>query len=426
MKKLIYLLLAVALTAGGGYYIHRQILAYGDPGYVIVGYGGWAIESSLFVVATALFVAFVVLYAFMRLVIETLRLPKTLRRRTGEKRSRRSQKALITGLIETAEGNWEKAERNLIRHAADSGVPLINYLTAARAAHSRGAIEQRDEYLKLAHENTPEAELAVGLIRAELQLSNQQFEEALESLTQLDKIAPSHAAVLRMQHQAYAQMEDWEGVRRLIPSLHANKVMMEAEIKLLETEAYSALLKQAAERKNPAELEELWKSIPQHIRASQGIQALYFAAMIEAGAGETIEGHLAAALTKEWNETLLVLYGAIRFSKPAQQLIRAEAWYPKHRNDAVLLRILGKLARRANDWEKARDYLEKSLSIEESVEGYRLMGDVLLNLNDAEGAAQYYRKGLFYASDEVVTQIEHNPSGELAEPTELPADAVPA
>lgn len=415
MKKLLYLLIAAGLAAGGGYYIRQQIIAQGDPGYVIVGYGEWALETSLFVVATALFIAFVLLYALIRLVIQTLRLPRILKRRRGEKRSRRSHEALINGLIETAEGNWEKAERNLIRHAADSGLPLINYLTAARAAHQRGAIEQRDEYLKMAHENTPEAELAVGLIRAELQLSNQQFEEAIENLTQLDKIAPSHAAVLRMRHQAYAQMEDWEGVRRLIPSLHSSKIMMEAEIRLLETETYSALLKKASEKENPAVLEELWKTIPDHIRSGQGIQALYFAAMIDSGAGDVIEGHLAAALTKEWNETLLVLYGAIHFPNPAQQLIRAEAWYPKHQNDAVLLRILGKLALRAKDLPKAQAYLEKGLGIEESVEGYRLMGDVLLQLKDADSAAQAYRKGLFYASNEVITQIEHNPSGEVSE-----------
>lgn len=416
MRRILFLLLTIGLTAAAGYFIHQQIIAGGDPGYVVVGYQEWAVETTLFAAATALFVAFVALYALIRLVVQTLRLPRLLSRRRGEKRSRRSQQALINGLIETAEGNWEKAERNLIRHAADSGVPLINYLTAARAAHSRGAIEQRDEYLKMAYENNPEAELAVGLIRAELQLSNQQFEAALENLTQLDQIAPSHAAVLRLQHQAYAQMEDWEGVRRLIPSLHSSKIMIEAEIRLLEAETYSGLIKKASERKNPAELEEVWRSIPDHVRTTPGIQTLYFAAMIEAGAGDTVEGHLAAALTKEWNETLLVLYGAIHFPDAGRQLVRAEAWYPKRQNDPVLLRILGKLSLRAKDLGKAQSYLQRSLELEESVEAYRLMGDVLLQLQDASAAAQAYRKGLFYASNEVITQIEQNPTGDAIAP----------
>jgi HemY protein len=139
---------------------------------------------------------------------------------------------------------------------------------------------------------------------------------------------------------------------------------------------------------------------------------LFFAAMIEAGAAEEVEGRLRAALTKEWNATLLALYGAMKLPDAAAQLARAEAWYPKHQKDPVLLRILGKLALRINDAEKARGFLERSLALEESVEGFRLMGDALLKIGDAEAAAQFYRRGLFYASDEVITQIEHNPMGE--------------
>jgi HemY protein len=218
-------------------------------------------------------------------------------------------------------------------------------------------------------------------------------------------------------------MEDWEGLRRLIPSLHSGKVMMEAEIRLLETSTYAALLKNAAETHDAEELESLWKTIPEHVRAAQGIQTLFFAAMIEAGAAEKVEGRLRAALTKEWSETLLVLYGAMKLPDPAGQLARAEAWHSKHQNDPVLQRILGKLAFRADDLEKARTYLERSLALEQSVEGYRLMGDVLLKLGNARSAADFYRRGLFYASDEVITQIEQHPTGERIEDEALDGTA---
>jgi len=416
-KAVIYVLIALSIAAGVGFFVHRQLTA-GDAGYVIIGYDRWVMESSLFVMAIALVVAFVLFYFLIRVILQAMSLPKILKKRGGELRSKRSQDALITGLIESAEGNWEKAERNLIRHAADSGAPLINYLTAARAAHSRGAVEQRDEYLKLAHETMPEAELAVGLTRAELQLSNKQFEAALESLTQLNKIAPSHATVLRLTHQAYAQMEDWEGLHRLLPALHKNKVLMEAEIKLLETETYSALLKQRSETGDVTELREIWATMPGHIRASTGIQTLYFAAMIEAGAGEEVEEELRRALGEEWDETLLVLYGCIQLSDREKQLRNAETWLGPHPKDAVLFRVLGKLAIRNKQWNKARDYLEKSLEVETSVEAYQLLGDLLHRQNDFAGACHYYRNGLMFASSEVVAQIEQNPAGEIVEPVE--------
>lgn len=418
MKRvLIYVVIAVSIATGVGLLAHR-VLTAGDAGYVIIGYDRWVLESSLLVMLLTLIVAFVLFYILVRIVLKAMSLPKTIRKRGGELRSKRSQEALIAGLIETAEGNWEKAERNLIRHAADSGAPLINYLTAARAAHARGAVEQRDEYLNLAREVAPESELAVELTRAELHLSNKQFEEALESLTHLNRIAPSHAAVLRLTHQAYAQMENWEGLRRLLPDLHRNKVLMEAEVKLLETETYSALLRQKSETRDVTALREIWATIPDHIRSSTGIQALYFAAMIEAGAGEEIEDELRRALGEEWDETLLVLYGCIELSDREKQLQHAESWLGPHPNDAVLFTVLGKLAIRNKLWTKAKDYLEKSLAVEPSVEAYQLLGDVLHRQNDFAAACHYYRSGLMFASREVVAQIEQNPSGDSVEPIE--------
>ena len=419
MKSLVFLLIALLVAVGAAFFIHNQLIAEGDPGYAIIGIGHWSVETSLFVMGTVLLLAFAVLYLVIRLIVGTWRLPKVIKRRGSEQRSRQSQEALIAGLIESAEGNWETAEKHLIRHAANSGVPLINYLTAARAAHSRGAVDLRDEYLDLAHESMPEAELAVGLTRAELQMSNQQFSEALENLTHLNQIAPSHAKVLKMMHQAYAQAEDWEGLSRLIPQLHQNKVLLEAEIKLLEAETFSAMLRQRSEARDAGALRELWLHIPEHIKSLIGIQELYFAAMIEAGAGAEIEPMLRQTLGREWNDTLLVLYGCVQLPDAAKQLETAESWLARHGRDAVLLRVLGKLAIGAQQPEKAREYLQSSLAAESSVEAYRMMGDLLLKEGDAVNACQYFRNGLLFASNEVVAQIEMIPeAGEMLEATE--------
>ena len=411
MRRFLLILISVFAALGGVAAALSYIATHGGSGYVIVGVGQWSVESTLLLTSVALVLSFLLLYFATRLVVTALRLPKILKKRGHEQRSKRSQEALLAGLIESAEGNWEKAEKQLIRHAANSGVPLINYLTAARAAHSRGALEQRDEYFKMAQETMPEAELAIGLTKAELQLSNQQFEQALESLTQLDKIAPSHAAVLKLKHQAFARAEDWEGLSRLIPNLHANKVMLEAEIKLLETETYSALIKRKAETRDAVALRNLWlEDVPEHIRKSIGIQQLYYAAMIEAGAEVEVEPLVRQALAKEWSETLLVLYGCIHMPDTEQQLGTAEGWSAAHSGDAILLRVLGKLSLRANRLEKAKAYLKSSLAAEPSVEAFQLMGDVLMKQKDPLNACQFFRNGLLFASNGVVALIdEQNP-----------------
>ncbi|QSA96375.1 heme biosynthesis HemY N-terminal domain-containing protein [Methylococcus sp. EFPC2] len=428
-RALILLAIFSIILAGAIFFIHRQLASQGDPGFFVAGIGNWKIETTLILAASAIILSFIALYVVIRIIANTLRLPRVIKQRVREKRGRLSQEALVAGLLASVEGNWENAEKHLIRHAANSGVPLINYLTAARAAHSRGALEQRDEYLRLAHESMPDAELAIGLTKAELQLSNQQFEEALENLTQLELIAPSHAAVLRLKHQAYAQAEDWEGLSHIIPQLHTNKILLEAEIKLLEAETYTALLKQRSEEGGAATLRKVWDTIPAHIREMSGIQQLYFAAMIEAGAGAEVETALRQALSKEWNSTLLVLYGCIQSFDAQQQLALAEeSWLPSHARDAVLHRVLGKLALRVGDREKAAKYLDTSLGIEPSVEAYQLMGDLFLQQNDTPKASQYFRNGLLFASNEVVAQIEQYPQADLdsQEVAEAPAETEPA
>ncbi|SMF97161.1 HemY protein [Methylomagnum ishizawai] len=425
-RKIIFSSVALLLAIGLIVAAYRWLVAHGNAGYVIIGINQWVLETSLYVMVVTTVLGFVAFYIALRLISKALSLPQALKQRSHEQRGRRSQEALITGLLETTEGQWEKAERNLIRHAADSGLPLINYLTAARAAHSRGAHEQRDEYLNLARQAVPKAELAVALTRAELQLSTKQFDQALESLTHLNQIAPSHAAVLRLTHQLYEQMEDWEALHRLIPALHKNKVLMEAEIHRLEADTYAALLRRRAETRDAMQLRELWAHIPQHIRGLTSLESLYCAAMIESGAGTEVEELLRLALGRDWNETLLVLYGCIQMADTEGQLHHAETWLELHPRDPVLLRVLGKLALRIKQRDKARDYIRGSLDIEPSVEAYQLMGDLLFAQKDYVAASNYYRNGLMFASNEAVAAIEEEQQeaavAESAEVSATPAE----
>jgi HemY protein len=333
-------------------------------------------------------------------------LPGQIKNRGKNLNFNRSQEALIAGLVDSAEGNWEKAEKVLIKHASHSGAPLIHYLTAARAAQSRGALDKRDEYLKQAADQAPGSDVAIGLTQAELHLSEKQFGQALETLTRLHTIDPTHASVLKLLHQGYQQAGDWEGIRKLIPSLNTHKVLMEAEIKLLETEAFSKLLKQAAGRGSATEIESLWSEMPDYIRNMKGVLAIYFAAMIDLGAGAKIEGALARALSTTWDQTLVVLFGNVQSIDVARQLETAEQWLPMHPRDAVFLSILGKLSVQCGDNQKAGVYLTKSLSIEPTVPAYQIMGDLLFAQGDKDKASECYKLGLELASSEIIKRID--------------------
>jgi len=406
MKNMIYFLGSLCVAVAAAFLIQNWLTQYEDPGYVLIGMGRWSIETSVMVFAIGQIIGFFLLYIFFRLVGVLFRLPSKLKHKGKNIKFNRSQEALVAGLVDSAEGNWEKAEKVLIKHAANSGAPLLHYLTAAKAAQSRGAIEKRDEYLRKAKEQSGETDIAVGLTQAELHLSANQFDQALETLTNLHSIDSGHASILKLLHQTYQRVGDWEGLRKLIPSLHQNKILMEAEVKLLETETFGSLLRQAAEQGNAEKIQQLWLTIPEHVQSFQGISTIYFAAMIEVGAGEKIQDELVQTIVKGWDDTLLVLFANIQAQDSQKQLQIAEQWLAIHSSNAVLLRILGKISKRCKQMEKAEQYLTKSVGIEPTVAAYQILGDVLIEKGDQGKACDSYRKGLELASNEVVSSVE--------------------
>jgi HemY protein len=406
MKNIIYFLGSLCIAIIAAFLLKNWLTDYNDPGYVLIGFGHWSLETSFVVFAVAQVITFFILYIFFRLLGFLLRLPAQLKSKGKNIKFNRSQEALISGLVDSAEGNWEQAEKILIKHASNSGAPLLHYLTAARAAQSRGAIEKRDEYLRIASEKSGEADLSVGLTQAELHLSSNQFDLALETLTKLQSIDSGHASVLKLLHSTYQKIGDWEGLRKLIPSLHQNKILMEAEVKLLESETFSSLLKQAAKKGDAFEIQELWQSIPEHIKSVQGISIIYFAAMIESKAGVKVEQDIVDSIIKNWDETLLVLYANVQTDDFLKQLQTAEQWLAIHSGSAVLLRILGKISIKCQQMEKAEQYLTKSISIEPTVAAHQLLGDVLIEKGDTNKASDSYRKGLELASSEILNRVE--------------------
>ncbi|MCX7097617.1 MAG: heme biosynthesis protein HemY [Methylococcales bacterium] len=406
MKKLFYFLGALLATVAAAFIVATWLQGFDSPGYVLIGIGHWSLETTLVVFAVSLIIGFFVFYLFFRFLGWLLRLPGNIKNRGKNIKFNRSQEALIAGLVDSAEGNWEKAENILIKHASHSGAPLIHYLTAARAAQSRGAFDKRDEYLKAAAEQAPDSNIMIGLTHAELSLSGNQFEQALETLSRLHSIDPGHASVLKLLHQTYQHVGDWQGIRKLIPSLHTNKILMEAEVKLLEAETFSQLLKNAATAGNSEELQTLWPEVPQHIKKLPGIAAIYFAAMIDAGFGAEIEQELVEALSNHWDDTLLALFGSIQSNDVAKQLETAEKWSYVHQENAVLLSVMGKLAVKCDDILKAESYLAKSIAAEPTVQAYQLLGDVLFSQGDKDNAFTCYKNGLELASSAIVSRID--------------------
>lgn len=391
MKRLVYVLLALVLAVGVG------LVLTNEPGYVLIGYGNWTLETTVSLLLFALAIGFAALYLLLRLLAGLKRAPRRLREWEHRRTALRARNTLNHGLMELAEGNWAGAEKRLLKYAGDSETPLLNYLAAARAAQQQGAHERRDQYLRQAHHAMPAADVAVGLTQAELQIAHRQMEQALATLTHLRTLAPRHGYVLTLLMRLYEALHDWERLRELLPELRKRKVLDGAAADALEVRVYSELLAQHARSRDGAALRDTWQRVPRRLTSQPDTVLAYAAQLHRLGEDHEAETLLRTALKKGWDERLVDLYGRLQ-ADIRRQLATAEAWLREHERDPVLLQALGRLAMRNSLWGKAREYLETGISIAPTVESYQLLGSLAEQVNDTALMTYCYRKGMLLAT----------------------------
>ncbi len=394
MRWLLAVLVILTLAVLLGLYVHD------DSGYVLIAHGYKTIELSLSLFVIILILGFAAIWLLIYIFSNLWGMPGSLKRWRTQQRRERARRDTLRGLTQLSEGNWEKAERFLVRHAHDSEMPLLNYLAAARAAQKQNLIEKRDEYFSLARQSTHDAAFAVDLAKAELQLLSGQLQEALQNLTPLYAKMPRHPQVLFLLARAYEAMRNWTELRELLPKLHRRDVFGEQQFSLLEQRVYRELLTLATQHNNLIELNKIWQSMPRAIRQNVDMARHYIRCLLILEQHVLAEDVVRDTLKRGYDADLIYLYGIISGKEKDKQLASAEKWLEGNERDPVLLLTLGRLCYRNQLWGKARSYLEASLGIETRSDTYRELGQLLEKINQPKEAAEYYRKGLILAQEE--------------------------
>jgi len=423
MKSLFGGLLVLALS------VFIALAIKQDNGYVLIGYGNWSIEGSLAFFVLLNVVLFALLYTIIRLLSRVYGVPGRFHDWRRRRETGRAQKALTQGLVELSEGHWKSAEKSLVRHAAHSETPLLNYLAAARSAQQQGAYDRRDHYLQLAHESMPSADVAVGLTQAELQLAHEQLEQALATLKHLRQIAPRHTHVLKLLKELYERVGDWDELYNLLPELKRRKVIGKQELEMLELQIFSNLLDSAASSGVPERLDLTWKRLPAAARTNQQLVTRYASQLMERGEQDRVEKLLRGTIERHWNDELVERYSRVTSSDLVRQLSSAEDWLKEHPRDPVLLLTLGRLSMKNRLWGKARSYLEASIGAQATAPTYRDLGALLESMGDEQQAMACYKAGLELTSDMPLPELPTNdrPAGQLEsqEHLDIPPDVSP-
>lgn len=394
MKRLyVIVFVAIAAAVGLGLGIAKH------PGYVLIDYPHvFRYESGLWSTLAAL-VALVVL-AFVLWVVLSLVLVSAgvVNPWSGRNRHRRVQVAVEQGQLDLAEGRWAAAQRNLHRAAEGERQPLLYYLGAARAANELGRHEDSDSLLERALERQPQAELAVALTHAQLQIDRGDVEGARTTLETMRERHPGNVQVLRQLQRLHQQRGDWTAVIHLLPELRKSKAVTAAELTDLEHRAWGQNLTLVSSREEGEAalhaLKRAWEQLSAGQRQEPALVLAYAEQLRQLGAQADAEGVLRGALKRDYDSHLARLYGLVVGSDPVKQLQTAEGWLKQHADDSSLLLTLGRLSLQNSLWGKARDYLEHSLRLQRNPEACAELARLLARLGETDRSNQLFQEGL--------------------------------
>ena len=392
MRKLFALVL-IALLLGVGV----VALIETDPGYVLLAYGDYTLEASLWVGLVLLVLFTGLLYLLFALLRGLLGGQKSLSSWLDSRRSRKSTRLTDRGLVNYIEGNWSKARRELLQGTRSNDAPLVNYLLAARASAQLGEPEKTEQQLLAAEESSGATKTAVDLARAEIQVQAGKYQQAITTLQDARRSPGRYPQALTLLQRAYTGLGDAAGLAELLPLMKKHRVLNIDELQRLERETYGALLRQAADPSRGATLDTLcdtWHKMPAVVHNDVAMVRSYAASLVAMGGHALAEKTILRALKHDWDSQLVRIYGYVEGENPRRQLAQAEAWLEDHPQDPQLFLCLGRLSARDKLWGKSRDYFEKSYRLERSSEACAELGRLLAAMGQANVAAAYYREGL--------------------------------
>jgi HemY protein len=372
----ILLVLVAALALGG--LVGALVLR--DPGYLLISYGGFAVETSLWVAVLVLAVGLIVLRLLLRLVFGIGRGAAGLRSWRRDRRDRAARLQTLRGLQSLAEWRWADARKRLESGAAHADAPLVNHVFAALAAHHLGDAAGRDELLAAARESSDDSALAVAATQAELLHQAGDWHGCLAALGNARRHTPHNPRLLALEADCYRHLGDWQAVIERVPELGKQKALPERALAALRREAWLARVRQPGV--DPA---ELWRDLLRDEKRDPGLVAGFARAFLAADRAAEAEPLLRHALDHGWSEELVRLYGlAGAAASGSRALSHAEGWLKKHPHDAELLLALGRICLGSEQWAKAREYLEASLKLRADAAVQGELGRLCLALGESD------------------------------------------
>lgn len=388
--------MVLALALGVGVFAAFQLRA--ETGYVLVSYHSWVLETSLLgFVAAVVFVVIATFYLF-KLIRTGISLPGRWKSHHERRKADAAQLSFERGLLRLFEGQWKRAEVELVRRASDHHAQHLNYLAAARAAQRVGAPERRDAYLQRVRDIAPKLDFALLLTQAELQRERGEFALLRDTARALREKDAQHAYAMELLAESHAALAEWAGLRTLLAEPAARKALTEARWRELSSQAATELLRAATQAARLSELKAVWDATPADVRALPEVAREYATGLARLNADAEARAFIEQRLSKHWDAALVMLYGPLHSEDPIAQLATLERWLQEHGEHPALLETAGQVCLKNKLWGKARSYLEAVIASAPTPGAYLELARLCEMTQQPAEAQAFYKAGLELAA----------------------------
>ena len=366
------------------------IFARHSTGYVVIVASPYRIELSLNLLIFLVAAGYLAFYTLARLVATLVGIPARVRAYRAERARSKLRQALNDALLAFFQGRYASAEKSAAAALTGEETKGIAAIIAARSAHELGRFSEREQFLDQAKGAAPEVDQARLTTLADLLVSQERYDEALAVLNDLSARDARNLRLLKLKLQAEQAMRRWDEAIDTVDALVKLGGLGPAEAAGVRRTAHLGNLNRKAQ--DAAALAAYWKQLPAEMRVDPAVAAT--AARYHLALGGTAEAQaiIEQALEREWNPSLVALYGEAPGANALPQIERAEKWLRQHARDPALLLALGKLCMRQELWGKAQSYIEASLALEPTHDGHMTLAALMERIGKPQEAVLHFRR----------------------------------
>ncbi len=366
------------------------LFARHSTGYVVIVAAPYRVELSLNLLAFLILAGYFAFYFLTRLIASLVAIPARVRAYRADRQRSRLRQLLNDALLAFFQGRYASAEKSAAAALTGDETKGVAAIIAARSAHELGRFSEREQFLDQAKGSEPAVDQARLTTLADLLVSQGRYEEALAVLKDLSARDSRNLRLLRLKLQAEQAMRNWDEVLATVASLTKLGGLGIEEAAAARRAAHLGNLQRKAQ--DAGALAAYWKQLPAEMRVDPTVAATAARYHMALGGNAEATAIIEQALERDWNPSLVALYGDAAAADALPQIERAEKWLRQHARDPALLLALGKLCMRQGLWGKAQSYIEASLALEPTHDGHMTLASLMEQIGKPQEAVAHFRR----------------------------------